>query len=311
VTHDLNFALQTHIANVDHRAAISDYPEDADAARRAADTATAVCTRLDLGKFQGRLNVPSGKPQLLLTFQSPSYGAVVLKVYGRMRPREAEVQAQWHAAGIPTADILAAGNDPTSWLLMPHIAGHRPTHQQAMRLTPAVSSITARAHKIHHAPSEHAQDLFSGVAHHLQTVLAASQRHGYPSPPGWEKAAATIYRSGRPTTLHGDLTVNNMLQNPAGRILLLDTCGYIGPTEFDAARWSARTGGSRYALDILNTWLKNEPDLNPTRTENLLGLELLMEAGVREIIKEEHGVDYTVEDNETKSLLEIGAKLMA
>ena len=110
--------------------------------------------------------------------------------------------------------------------------------------------------------------------------------------------------------MHGDLTVLNLLQDDVGRLLMLDTCGYTGPAEFDAARWSARTGGAAAATDLLTAWCRREPELDRRLANKLLGLELLMEAGVREIVKDERRIDWTVTDSETQRLFAVGSELL-
>ena len=44
--------------------------------------------------------------------------------------------------------------------------------------------------------------------------------------------------------------------------------------------------------------------------KRLLGLELLMEAGVREIVKEEQGIDWATADAETQRLFSVGSELL-
>lgn len=304
--------LRDHIAEVDRRVVGGAYAREAEEIRRAAELIPALRARLDLGEFRGSLNPGTGKPQLLLSFHSRSHGEVVLKVYGRPRPNEGAVQSFWYAAGVAVVEVLAAGDDPLSWLLMPKVRGRPPNPDEAVGLTSEVGALMARAHSRYRLDVGRRQDLHQGVAHHLMAVMAAVSRHGYRIPPGWQAAAASIYSSDAESTfLHGDLTVKNLLRDRDGSLLVLDTCGYTGPAEFDAARWSARSGGSARACRVLHSWLDREPGLDTGRAERLLGMELLMEAGARELAKEEHRANWSTRDEETMRCLEFAGDLLA
>jgi hypothetical protein len=231
---------------------------------------------------------------------------VVLKVYGRLRPNEAAVQRLWWQEGVATVQILASGDDPVSWLLMPYVTGVVPFPADEPALTVAVARIMTEAHSIYCANVGSPRDLYAGVGGHLRNVLAVAKRHRYTVPS--DVNAAEIMRSGTPTFLHGDLTPLNLLRGPSG-LQILDTCGYTGPAEFDAARWCARLGGSHGAVEVLERWLDIETTLDSRLAYRLLGLELLMEGGVREIIKEERGLPWTERDDETQRLFEIGDEL--
>jgi len=104
------------------------------------------------------------------------------------------------------------------------------------------------------------RDLFTGVGVHLRNVLAAATRHHYAVPSSVDVEAAEVMQSGMPTFLHGDLTPVNLLRAP-DCLRVLDTCGYTGPAEFDAARWCARVGGSHGAVEMLARWLEVETAL--------------------------------------------------
>jgi Phosphotransferase enzyme family len=303
-------AIEEQIEQVDRRVTGSAYSGEAAEIRRAVENVPRLRDRLGLVKFHGSLNPGSGKPQLLLGFWSAEHGDVVLKVYGRQRPNESAVQAMWHSAGVPAVPVLCAGDDPVSWLLMPRVPGQQPCPEAGPELTGHLAGVLRAAHAVYSPGVGEPRDLVAGVGGHLRGVLAAAERHGYPLPGGWESAAVKYYQAGAGTFLHGDMTVLNLLQDDAGRLLLLDTCGYTGPAEFDAARWSARTGGAAEAADLLAVWCRNEPELDRRLAKRLLGLELLMEAGVREIIKEERGTDWTVTDAETQRLFSVGSELL-
>lgn len=308
-TSALSRAIEEHIDQVDRRVADGAYAAEAAEIRRAVKSLGQIREQLGLVKFRCSLNPGLGKPQLLLAFWSADRGDVALKVYGRRRPNEAAVQALWSSAGVPVVPVLAAGDDPVSWLLMPRVDGQQPCPQASADLTVELAGIMRTAHAVYSAAVGTRRDLEAGVGIHLHKVLATAARHGYPLPDHWERAAREYYREGTDTFLHGDLTVLNLLQDKAGQLHLLDTCGYTGPAEFDAARWSARMGGVAQAMEFLNAWCRSEPELDRGLADRLLGLEFLMEAGVREIVKEERGLDWAAKDAETLRLLSVGREL--
>ena len=303
-------AIDEQIAQVDRRVTGGAYSAEATEIRRAVEIVPGLRDRLGLVEFRGSLNPGLGKPQLLLGFWSAEHGDVVLKVYGRQRPNESAVQALWHAAGVPAMPVLFAGNDPVSWLLMPRVPGRQPRPEAGAQLTGHLAGMLRTAHTVFSPDVGTPRNLAAGVSGHLRQVLAAAERHGYPLPGDWESAALKYYHAGTGTFLHGDLTVRNLLQDDAGRLLLLDTCGYTGPAEFDAARWSARTGGAAEAMGLLTAWCQNEPELDRQLAKKLLGLELLMEAGVREIVKEEQRIDWAAADAETGRLISVSSELL-
>ena len=302
--------IEEQIEQFDRRVTGGAYSGEAAEIRHAAEIVPRLRDQLGLVEFRASLNPGLGKPQLLLGFWSAEHGDVVLKVYGRQRPNESAVQAIWHAAGVPVVPVLSAGDDPVSWLLMPRIPGQQPRPETGPELTGHLAAVLRAAHAVFRPGLRKPRDLAAGVGGHLRRVLAGAERHGYPLPDDSESAALKYYHAGTGTFLHGDLTVRNLLQDDTGRLLLLDTCGYTGPAEFDAARWSARTGGAAKATALLTVWCQNEPELDRRLAKRLLGLELLMEAGVREIIKEERGIDWTVTDAETRRLLSVGSELL-
>lgn len=305
----LDIVIRQHIAAVERRVGNGAYAKEAAEIRRAAALVSTLRSRLGLTTFRRTLNPGSSKPQFLLAFESPEHGNVALKVYGRRRPDEAVVQRTWYQAGVATIEVLASGNDPTSWLLMPEIPGQPPEPNEAARLTPQVGQLVAEAH--HVSINQATRSLRAGVVHHLHAVLQAAVAHRYMLPHGWEKAANAYESRGRIVAVHGDLTVKNLLRDRKGRLLMLDTCGYAGPPEFDAARWSARAGGSHHAVALLAIWLQAEPDLDSSHAQRLLGLEMLMEAGVREIIKDERHESWSERDEETMRCIDLAAELLA
>lgn len=307
----LSAAIREQIEQVDRRVMGGGgaYAKEREEIRRASQTVKQLRIQLGLAKFLHTLNPGSGKPQLLLGFRSVRCGRVVLKVYGRSRPNEAAVQGFWARANVSVVEVLAAGDDPVSWLLMPMISGVPPELGDGTALTRALGEIMTTAHAVYSPDVGRRRDLHTGIAGHLGVVLAAVRRHGYALPDGWEGAARRLYRSGAPTFLHGDLTPNNLLREPSGQLKLLDTCGYTGAAEFDGARWCARVGGSQRAVTLLDTWMRTESGLNAQLGRALLGFELLMEAGVRELVKDEHRQSWERRDEETRRCLTLGARL--
>lgn len=309
--HRLFAAIREQIEQVDRRlmGAGQAYAAERQEIRRASQAVKQLRVQLGLTKFLHTLNPGRGKPQLLLGFWSVRCGRVVLKVYGRSRPNEAAVQGFWARTGVSVVEVIAAGDDPVSWLLMPMISGFPPELGDATTLTRSLSEIMTTAHAAYSPEVGCPRDLHTGIAGHLGIALAALRRHGYTPPDDWEDAARALYHSGAPSFLHGDLTLSNLLREPSGRLRLLDTCGYTGPAEFDGARWCARVGGSQRAVMLLDTWISIESGLDARLARALLGLELLMEAGVRELVKEERHQGWERRDEETCRCLALGARL--
>jgi Aminoglycoside/hydroxyurea antibiotic resistance kinase len=307
---DLRPLLQEQICQVDARVdgAAGVYAAERDEIRRAVAFVDELCGELGLGQFERILNPSTGKPQLLLLMRNAWGDRVVLKVYGRQRPNEAAVQRLWWQKGVATVRVLDSGDDPVSWLLMPYVPGIAPSLAECPALTADVACIMTAAHCIYQDSVGSPRDLYAGIGMHLRTVLGVAARHDYDVPTGVDLKAAEVMRSGAPTFLHGDLGPTNLLRTPSG-LRILDICGYTGPAEFDAARWCARVGGSRSAETALARWLDVEAALDPDLADRLLGLELLMEAGVREIVKEERGLPWIQRDDETQRLLHIGAAM--
>jgi hypothetical protein len=224
---------------------------------------------------------------------------------------------------VPVVNVTNAGNDPTSWLLMtPMPIEPGPprslTGAQLISTTTELAALLAPAHRIGRARlvSDQSfrttlQRLDTAMTTHLGGVLAALGRHGYAIPGNWQELVRALCTSTSPSILHGDLGGGNVVRNTHDhRLWILDACGYIGPAEFDAARWAARTGQAAAAEDVLDTWLAAEPDLNPELARTLLGLELLMEAGVREIIKDEQRQEPNFPDVATEELLSTANRLL-
>jgi hypothetical protein len=307
----LQEALNEQIQQVDARVSsgAGAYRAEADEVRRAADAVETLQRRLGLREFVRNLHPGRGKPQLLLVFRHPKRGPVVLKVYGKPRPNEAAVQGLWWIAGVATVEIAEAADEPVSWLLMPFVKGDEPVGD-GLALTPEVAAIMATAHPVYRADVGVPRNLSNGIGVHLHNCLQAAANHRYQIPAGIDELATALLSSGTATFLHGDLTPRNLLRARDGSLRVLDTCGYTGSAEFDAARWCARVGGSQRAVGALEEWLRAEPELDVNLARRLLGLELLMEAGVREIVKDEQGRSWKVRDTETLACLVTGSDLL-
>jgi|GEM_PF-2685255 len=311
--------LTALIERVDRRTdqAQGTYSEDGLYVRRAAKQVLSLRHQLNLGQLIGPLGPERTKPQFLLLFQRPTGERLVLKVYGKSRPGEAFVQTAWRRHRIRVVDVLDAGDDPASWLVMrpieaiPVAPGGRIAGSQ-LSVTAELAAILAPAHAVgtqllshDEVPLSKLQRLETAIKHHLLIAVRALERHGYAIRRDWLAPAIRLHASEPVTLLHGDLVVGNVVRDAAdGQLLLLDSRGYIGPAEFDAARWAARVGGATESLSALSTWLDVEPNLNARLAHTLLALELLMEAGVRELVKEEQGAPWHARDTTTQELLE-------
>lgn len=320
----LQAVIQRAIEEVDQRveAASDVHVTDRQEVRRAATEVERIRSTLGLSRFLGWVGPASGKPQFRLLFDHPQHGLVVLKVYGRSRPGEALVQRLWQHNGIPAVGVLSAGDAPITWLLMPYqelaplsqgpLAG-----ESLVAVTKQLAAIMARAHPLGMGALTEAAGAFRNLHHldeaigkHLGDVMTVVQQHGYQVREDWQVLTRQLCGARNATLLHGDLVAGNVLRATDGSLRLLDTCGYIGPAAFDAARWAARTGGPTEARNVLNAWLTVETDLDATLAHSLLGLELLMEAGVREIIKREKSLPLRFPDACTVQLLAAAGQLL-
>lgn len=313
---DLLHTIDEQIDLVDRRvgAAHDLYAAERQEIRRAASQVQSLRAALGLGRFLGTVGPQSGKPQLRFLFESGSGREVVLKVYGRRRRGEAEVQHSWRRGGVRVVEVLAFGDDPISWLLMPRLqlaplCDGDLTGRRQVDLTTELATVVTLAHRVDVAEpirgsSTGFQLLTDALIFHLGVVLTALRRAGYAVRTDWREKTRLLTTSHNATLLHGDLAAGNVVRDATDQGLrLLDTCGYIGPREFDAARWAARLGGPGRADLLLQTWLAVESDLDRELAHRLLGLELLMEAGVREIVRQEKGIGPSVGDERTTDLL--------
>ena len=295
---DLERALADRISDVDARVIGGGrvYEVERTEARLAAETVRIVIRQLGLDCFAHPVGPRSGKPQFVLAFgRWNSDQPVVLKAYGRHEPAEAEVQALWYRAGVPTAKVLAAGNEPTSWLLMPLIDGSTlPSHDAAstsVETTLELARIMSRAHAVPLPPSCTGDVLFDAIAPHLNAVCGVLRAHRYDIPVVLQEQALEAYRAGSTTVLHGDLAPGNlMVLNSDRSLVLLDARGYRGDAAFDAARWCARSEDATQARRLLDLWCQEEAAIDPELAQRVLAAELLMQAGVREIVKAERGL---------------------
>lgn len=269
---------------------------------------------LELGEFIESLTPWTDKPQFLLVFHSPTDGRRVLKVYGRRRPGEALTQRAWRAHGVPTVEVQLSGDEPTSWMVMTPLPSTvvALTGVETCDMSTTLAAEMAVAHLIgldvlNNTPAPTRTSLVTlarALELHLGAVEVALVGHGYRPVPQWREHCAELTSVPSPTLLHGDLAAANLLRDVGdGRIVVLDSCGYVGPAEFDAARWAARVGGPDRCHQVLEAWLAVDGSLDEELCLGLLGLELFMEAGVRELVKEERRRPVSYPDQQTLALL--------
>ncbi|MFI0366487.1 phosphotransferase family protein [Actinomadura sp. 1N219] len=289
-------ALREQIAQVDRRVALSGGldADDRKQIRSAADLAESLCRTLDLGSFGGVLTDNSARPQLVLAFSSPDRGDMVLKVYGKQRPGEAQALRLWARHGLPAPVVVESGDDPSTWLLMTRVDGATfsrgdldDTHA-LISLTRKVADVMAQAHALDGSGVSWARPLAPTLTTYLEASVAALIAHGYKLPSHWREAAS-LYGRGPVTLLHGDLGLGNVMRARNGTLCLLDPSAYRGHAAFDAARWCARIAGPDRVEAALAAWLEAEPTIDTTLVRTLLGLELLLQAGVREAVKRQQG----------------------
>ena len=299
----LDSELRAHVARVRRRNELTSgaYPDESEEVRMAAAHVRRLRTELGLGRFVCSLTSRGAKPRFLLVFQLPPYGEVVLKAYGRPRPGEVHLERLWGRRGVPTVDILDADSTPDTWMLMRRLP-LAPLTTEPLRgallpeLTDGVARLVVAAHSVADlSPEADALRLgyrLSGpaVQKHLEAVSRSLVGHGYRLPAISEQLIRAHAGAAHP--LHGDLGLGNVVRDARdGQLRLLDASAYVGPREFDAARWAARLGGAEYGEALLERWLSIESGLDRDRARLLLGGEMLMEAGVREIIKDEQRQD--------------------
>lgn len=304
--------LREQVTQVDERVrGVGGYRHDSERIRTAVAHVGPLCRQLGLRRFVRTLNPGTGKPQVLLVFRDPADRPVVLKVYGHRRPNEAAVQRLWARRGVTAAtDVLESGEDPVSWLVMPLVGGTPPTAQRGPSLTERLARIMRRAHRVHDPGVGEYRGLYEGIESHLRIVLDSARAHGYQVRPDVPELAREWMAQGTPTFVHGDLAPANLLCDDRGRVAFLDTCGYTGPAEFDAARWCARVGGPERAVRALERWLEGEPGLDRPLAGRLLGIEMFFEAGVREIRKDERGLPWADRDPGTLARLALAGQLV-
>lgn len=303
-------AVRERIDQVDRRVRLTGFADAADREqiRLAAELVEPLRERLGLGHFQGALVNNTGRPQLVLGFASAELGDVVLKVYGKHRPGEAVAQRLWQRHGVPTAHVLAHGDDPATWLLMRRVGGIALTtadlaaDDDLLRVTRKLASVMSTAHTAADRPVPGTRRLGVALAPYLDAAVGALTRHGYTAPPGWRAVGARLHTHGPAVLLHGDLGLGNVLRGRGG-LCVLDASAYWGHAAFDAARWCARVAGPQRCLAALRAWLEVESALDSDHALALLGLELLLEGGVRESVKRQRGLPLDARDDVTLAYL--------
>ncbi len=152
--------------------------------------------------------------------------------------------------------------------------------------------------------------LVTALETHLGTVTEVLVRHGYTVTIPWRMMVRDLVSTGPATVLHGDLADGNVVRGlEDGGLLLLDACGYIGPAAFDAARWAARIGGVQAAQQHLHVWQRHEVENDSQAAYKWLGLELLMQAGVRELVKDERRCLLAYPDAVTQQYVTLATEL--
>ncbi|MBW8486970.1 phosphotransferase [Actinomadura parmotrematis] len=284
--------------------------------RTAAALAADLAGRLGLGRFRGPLTHNAGRPQLVLEFAGGASGEVVLKVYGKRRAGEAQALRHWTRHGIPAATVLDGGDDPATWLLMRRVDGAALAGTGAAAgarlpgLTRELAEVLRAAHASGGTALPGARPLAAVLPGRLRASAAALERHGHVPPAGWRDAAAA-YGQGPAVLLHGDLGLGNVLRERAGGLLLLDASAYTGPAAFDAARWCARVGGADAAPAALAAWSAGEAGLDAAQARVLLGLELLLEGGIREIVREQQGRASAAGDRTAAAFVRAAARCLS
>jgi len=320
----LDETLRRQIAAVDRRVSLGGgvYSEETGEIREAARWTKALRAELGLGPLVESLTPDTGKPQVLFAFETAVHGPVVLKVYGTARPGEAASQRLWVARGVRSVPVLASGDAPVSWLLMERIpaaalhgadpAGADPAGIAGQRsLTREVAAVMRHAHDRGDAGLSVAHALVPSWLRHLTIAVGVLRRHGYRVPDAWDEVTARAGASDEPVLLHADLTPGNLIRDQRdGRLRIFDASGTVGPAAFDAARWAARTGGADGAERLLHDWLAVEDSIGQAQAFALLGVELLMQAGVVELMKAERGLPADRPDEETIGCLNRSAKLL-
>jgi hypothetical protein len=319
VDEDLAETLERQIIAVDRRVRLGGdvYAEETEEIRVAARHAQALRTELGLGRLVGSLTPATGKPQVLLAFASEVHGPVVLKVYGTTRQGEAASQRFWVANGVRSVPILDSGDTPVSWLLMERIPDaplwpdDADLQTRRRSLTRELAAIMMEAHACGEPDPASTHGLVRSWLRHLTIIVNVLHRHGYDVPPRWADVVRSAGVQGRRVLLHADLTVSNLIRDRRdGRLRIFDASGTIGPAAFDAARWCARTGGASAAEELLDDWLAVAHYIDRAQSRALLGVELLMQAGVNELVKAEKGESVDTPDAVTTGCLERSAELL-
>jgi hypothetical protein len=175
-------AIREQRDGVARRTGERSYAHEVAEVERAGATLQTLRGPLGLDTFVDSLNQHRGKPQLLLVFDRAGGERVVLKMYGRPRPNESVVQGAWAEHGVATVPVLARGDDPVSWLLMPYVDGAperlpEAGSDEAAALTREVAAEMARAHAIS-VPVADPTALSERLRLHYGATLGSLIRHG-------------------------------------------------------------------------------------------------------------------------------------
>lgn len=298
------------------------YQEEIREVQVASENLLKIRRRLGLGELTSNLTPNTGKPQFLLGFQRTpgSREQVVLKVYGSVRPGEGLTQVVLTKGGAPVIPTRLYGNSPVSWLLMDRVKGRDLTEVIAkgdstlVNETRRIASAMEPFHEL--APREYpgVQSLEDAILRHLDAVVAPLKDHGYETPMDWREHAVTTYNAGQKVGLHNDLFSGNVFVGENSQLYILDSAAdhCVGDPAFDAARWIARSVSNLNPKEmwsakraLTRSWLDGEPGLDPTILDQMIAVELLMQAGVVEIVKDEKGLPSVERDSKTLKLLDL------
>lgn len=326
----LDTAIQEYVEAVERRIEQGGggYSEEIGEIRIAASRVKAIHADLGLGDFVKSIRRPTGKPQLLLVFKAGAINPanpeqpLVLKVYGRSRPGEGLTQHALTSSGavVPT---LRFSDKPNSWLLMeyldvPNLEDKLPcSNLPSTYWTQKVAAATASFSR--DAPSSYArsQTLDRAIFRHLDIVTKSLVSHGYSVPADWAEDAHETYGLGTPAGLHNDLFPGNVLvigeNSSQPQVMFVDSSsdGCVGDRAFDAARWIVRmaaTGAPEKIAALIDVhkqaWLAGDPNVNRQLLDRMIATELLMQAGVVEIVKAENGLPWSERDTKTIALVD-------
>jgi len=280
----------------------------------AAETVLKLRRRLRLGAYREALIVDS-KPRFILAFAAGGFRfadgtapeEIVLKVYALPHPGEGQLQALWRERGLPVPRCSFGRTANFDWLVLERLSGRRinPTsRRERLALTERISSFGPPMHDRKLRQSVRLRALTDTMLPRFLTACRALESANHNLNPAWGRRAAVTYASGQAGPLHGDLAVENILCTADQSLYLFDASALLGDPSFDAARWAARLASDQCRPEeILDHWLINERFSDPELTMRMLAVECILEAGSREIITAERGIEPSMSDPTTVGLI--------